>query len=124
MVASGVAGDPVWMGHVGLPAALDTREPDTMGALVSVWGGRAWSMGREATMVAPLLVCHLAMVLHFYGGPSFHHKHFRLWISSLPPSWAVSSQPKAFFMLGLLSKPHVPTPSPCPQWWIHIAWDK
>ena len=42
-----------------------------------------------------------------------------------PPSpQDASSQPTAFLCLGLLSRPHIPAPSPCLQWWTpsHSGW--
>ena len=36
---------------------------------------------------------------------------------SLPSPQDVSSQPIEVLCLGLLSRPHIPAPSPCLQWW-------
>ena len=36
---------------------------------------------------------------------------------SVPSPQDVSSPPTAVLCLGLLSRPHIPAPSPCLQWW-------
>ena len=69
-------------------------------------------MAKEAAVVAPPLACHSAMVLRFYGGVDFLHKHSQLRISSLQSPQAVSLQPTAVLSPGLLSKPHSTAPIP------------
>ena len=44
-----------------------------------------------------------------------------MWISSLPSPQAVSCQPTAVLSPGLLSKTHLPTPSPHPHWRTHVS---
>ena len=53
-----------------------------------------------------------------YGGSGFHHNIpiYRA-PSSLRFLQDVSSQPTAVLCLGLLSRPHIPAPSPCLQQW-------
>ena len=72
-------------------------------------------------MANPPLSHHSTMALHFYGGPGFLCKHSQLQISSLPSTQAVSLQPTAVLSLCLLSKPHVPAPSPHLHQWTHIS---
>ena len=71
-------------------------------------------------MVAPPFACHSTMVLHF-SGLGFLHEHSHLQSSSFPSLLAVSSQPTAVPSPGLLSKPHVPTPSLCAHWQTHVS---
>ena len=71
-------------------------------------------------MVAPPTAYHSTAVPCFYGRPGFLHKHSQLQISFLPTPQAVSSQPMAVLSPGLLSIPHVPTPSPCKYQWAHV----
>ena len=63
-------------------------------------------------MMAPPFVRHSTMALHFCGGPGFLHKHSQLWVFSLPSFQAISPQLTSVLSPGLLSKPHIPAPSP------------
>ena len=57
------------------------------------------------------------------GGAGFLHKHpICRAPPSLPSPQDVSSWPTAVLCLGLLSKAHVPAPSPYPQWWTPLRW--
>ena len=96
-------------------------EPSLVGALHRAHRGRGQRMGKEAAMAAPLFTCHSTMVLHFYGAPCFCNEHFWLRSSSFPSLQAVSSQPTAVLFPGLLSKPHVPAPSPHAHQWTHVS---
>ena len=106
------------MGRVGKPASA--RELALAGALPSAEGGRGQRVRREAAMAAPPLVHHSTVAICFYGSPSFLHKNSWLRISSLPSLQAVSLQPTAVLSPGLLSKPHVPAPNPCPHQRTHV----
>ena len=67
-------------------------------------------------MVTLPFMHHSAMALHSYGGLGFLQEHSWLRSSSLLSPQAVSVQPKAVLSLGLLSKHHIPAPSPYQQW--------
>lgn len=103
------SGRPGSNGHTEAEKAVGTRELEQVGAFLrpreagpSVWGQ---SLQRR-------LHPHLAMALCFYGSQGFPLKCSGLLISSLPPPQAISLQLTSVFSLGLLSKPHVPAPSP------------
>ena len=83
---------------------LGCRNPAPPGALLSAQGGRGQGKQREAAVGTPPLSLRSTMVLCFCG-PG-------LQIPSSPSFQAVSLQLKAAFPLGLLSKSHVPAPSP------------
>ena len=137
IVAASVVGAPAAMGHVGEPVALGmretsmaameqlgelapmgTRDPAPAGALPGAQRGSSWNVGRQAIMETLPFVHHSTLVLHFYG---FLHKHSWFQISSLLSPQAVYSQPTVILSLGLLSKPHVPAPSPCQHWWTPVS---
>ena len=64
-------------------------------------------------MVATPFASHSTLVLPFCGGLCFLHEHCWLWSSSLSFSQIVPPQTRAGPSLGLLSKLHIPAPSPC-----------
>ena len=78
-----------------------------VGALPRAHGGKGWCMRRALPFACPSL-----MALCFYGGPGFLHEHFWLWGSLLLSPQAVCSLSTAVPFPGLLSKPHIPAPSP------------
>ena len=65
-----------------------------------------------------LLSSSLSNAAILYCGSAFCHN---IPIYRAPPSLPflqdVLSQPTAVLRLGLLSRPHIPAPSPCLQWW-------
>ena len=114
---------------MGKPTATGVRDSALLGAFSSAqqqahnghpwWssflvpGGQGPVCGeREAAMAAPPSACYSTVVPCFHGSPGLLHRHSMLWISSLPSSQVVSSQPTAVLPLGLLSNPHTPSPSP------------
>ena len=102
------------------PVAVGVRESALAGALPNAHGGRGWCMGREASMATLPFVCPSTMALCFYGDPGFFQEDSWLRSSFLPSPQAVSLQRTAVLSLGLLSKPHVPAPSP----WARVSvWD-
>ena len=107
--------DPSDDGRVWEPVVAGAREPAPVETPPSAQGGRGWHVGREAAMVSPPLMCHLTIVLCFYGSLNFLHKHSQLHVSSISFPQPVSSQPTAVLSLGLLSEPHIPAPSPRPH---------
>lgn len=67
-------------------------------------------MGKElAVVVAPLLTCHLTMVLCLQGGKGLLLEHSLL--PSLLPLQVASTQPTTVLSQGLFSKPLTPIPS-------------
>ena len=60
----------------GVVAAVGVRELALAGALPNTQGGRDLLVGREAAIAAPPLAHHSTIVLFFYGGRGFLHKHF------------------------------------------------
>ena len=92
----------------------EAHEPALVGAPPSACRGRGRHMGREAAMATPPFARHSTMALCLCGRPGFLRGLSWLQSSSLLSPRAVSAQPAAVLSPGLLSKPHVPAPSPCP----------
>ena len=105
----------------GREVMVGAQELALTGALPSARGGTGLCMRREAAMAALPFVHHSTMVLCCYGSLHFLHKHSWLQSSSLPAPQAVSSHPTAVPSLGLLSKPHIPAPSPCAHQWTPVS---
>ena len=75
----------------------------------AVTGNFKWG---EAVMATLPFTCHSTIALCFYSGPGFLHECSQFLSSPLPSPQGVSMQPTAVVSLGLLSKPHVPAPTP------------
>ena len=87
-------------------------------------GGPSWMVARqgpaqrERSCGGLLLWSSVSNGAMLYGGSGFCHN---IPIYRAPPSLSflqdVPSQPTAVLCLGLFSRPHIPAPSPCLQWW-------
>ena len=102
-------GSPGSNRHTGEQKTMGTRELDPVGAFLSAQGGRHQHMGAESATEAPSSFNNGALLL---WQPGFPPQVFWLHISSLLSPQAISLQLTSVFSLGLLSKPHVPAPSP------------
>ena len=102
-------GSPGSNRHTGEQKTMGTRELDPVGAFLSAQGGRHQHVGAESAKEAPSSFNNGALLL---WQPGFPPQVFWLHISSLLSPQAISLQLTSVFSLGLLSKPHVPAPSP------------
>ena len=88
-----------------------------MRALPGCWRGRGQHRGRGATVgffsghQSAMAVCCMVVQASSTSIPVYRTP------PSVPSPQDVSSPPTAVLCLGLLSRPHIPAPSPCLHWW-------
>ena len=86
-------------------------EPTGVVALPSAGGGGAAMVGLPFGHHSTMALCAMVVQASSTSIPVYRTP------PSVPSPQDVSSPPTAVLCLGLLSRPHIPAPSPCLQWW-------